>query len=340
MSDKILFLTTADINNPSTGADRRSKNIYEGLNEEFDVELLTYGENIAYPSFEALAPFNLRYFSRLLSIVEEKNYDYIFVSRIGAATYGLIASRLSGAKLIFDDHNVEHQLELSQGNYLRFLYSYLTERRMCKKADLVITTSEKDRKKLQRWIKNESLVVANGYDSEKFNTENWREGEGALFFGNMNYQPNQEALEIISEQIAPELEKEDIKVKIAGPNSKSYEELFEENENVQILGFVEDIAETIKDSKVVIVPLKTGSGTRLKIIESLACGKPVVSTPKGAEGWSNLNNLTITDKDKISDSTAEVLQKNSIKKPKQVEKYSWTSQTQILKDQLRSGKYE
>jgi len=71
---------------------------------------------------------------------------------------------------------------------------------------------------------------------------------------------------------------------IAGRGSTEAARKFATVGNLKAAGWVEDISELIAASDVVIVPIESGGGTRFKILEALAAGVPVLSTPKGAEG--------------------------------------------------------
>jgi glycosyltransferase involved in cell wall biosynthesis len=68
--------------------------------------------------------------------------------------------------------------------------------------------------------------------------------------------------------------------------------------NVEIIGEVDDALKFINDHSIMIVPLFSGSGIRIKIIEGMACGKTIISTTIGAEGihYTNLQDILIADK--------------------------------------------
>jgi glycosyltransferase involved in cell wall biosynthesis len=153
--------------------------------------------------------------------------------------------------------------------------------------DVVALTSEEDARQFGSDIRSKAVIVANGFDSDVFHRKECDTKNRVLFFGNMSYEPNQEAVEAIGNNIAPALAERcpETAIHIAGPNCSKIQDAVANNNNVEVVGLVDEIAPYIRESKVVIVPLETGSGTRLKIIESLACGTFVVSTEKGAEGW-------------------------------------------------------
>ena len=100
-----------------------------------------------------------------------------------------------------------------------------------------------------------------------------------VFAGTMNYFPNTDALETIVTWIAPALPEVDFV--LVGKEPPGQRPL---PDNVSFTGFVQDTKEHISRASVAICPLRFGEGTRVKILEFMALGKPVVSTTKGAEG--------------------------------------------------------
>lgn len=113
-----------------------------------------------------------------------------------------------------------------------------------------------------------------------------------LFMGLLSYFPNKDAVDIICNKIAPFLGNE-VKFLIIGKNPP----IIKHPDNVEFLGYVDDIKKYVLQSDVCISPLRYGSGTRFKILEYLAMGKPVISTSKGAEGidYTNMKNIIIED---------------------------------------------
>ncbi|MFC5368574.1 glycosyltransferase family 4 protein [Salinirubrum litoreum] len=303
---RVLFVTTNDIYDPIRGCDRRSAQLCGNLPAEWHVDSISYNKSdgpgrpespprtiengerhvrLDYPDSGALAPFNPTVLSTLRSFGRE--YDLIVSSSVGSSVYGVAASYYTGGELIVDVHNVEDDLSLAIGDYQRFLFSRVFGRLALLRASLVAPTSETDMAQLPASVREKSVVVANGFDAEMFYRDDTEPDDRVLFFGNMSYEPNAEAVEVIADEIAPRLAEThpELEIHLAGPDCEEITEIVAGLDNVVVAGLVDDIASYIRESRVVIVPLLTGSGTRLKIIESLACGTPVVSTPKGAEGW-------------------------------------------------------
>jgi glycosyltransferase involved in cell wall biosynthesis len=125
-----------------------------------------------------------------------------------------------------------------------------------------------------------------------------RENEGQrsriLFVGNPSHPPNADAVRLICQIIAPR-SSGNYQFIITGKNPHA----INPPENVQFVGYVRDIRETIAGADICIAPIRSGSGTRLKILEYMAMGKPVIATSKGAEGIEFTEGLNIIIEDEI-----------------------------------------
>lgn len=366
---EILFLTTNDVSDPVRGCDRRSAQLLEHLPQAWRVDAISYDKSsqatesdtptsdagtstsspnggklrrsghveLPYPPMSSVAPFNPTVYRQLRRF--DGDYDVVVASAVGAVLYGLVASVLHGAALVVDVHNVDHRLSLQIGDYPRYLYSRVFGAMALRRADAVLVTSEEDAEAFGADVRQKATVVANGFDADVFYRSDSETEDRVLFFGNMSYEPNREAVEEIGVEIAPELAKRrpDTEIHIAGPNSESVGEYVADCDNVKVVGLVDDIASYVRSSSVVIVPLRSGSGTRLKIIESLACGTPVVSTPKGAEGWpDSWQNLTLAPIETFPEAVGAATEAGyEDSEYDAVMAYSWERQCERFVDVLR-----
>lgn len=115
-----------------------------------------------------------------------------------------------------------------------------------------------------------------------------------LFVGTLSHPPNAEAVRLICQNIAPQ-SPHNYQFMIVGKNPHA----FRHPENVQFTGYVNDVKQTIAESDICIAPIRSGSGTRLKILEYMVMGKPVIATSKGAEGIEYTDGLNIVIEDTI-----------------------------------------
>ena len=110
--------------------------------------------------------------------------------------------------------------------------------------------------------------------------------EAIVFSGNMEYHPNFTAVRFFRQNIWPQLrERWPLLVwRLVGSNPAAVRRFTEGDGRIEVAGSVADAVSELARSRVAVVPLLTGSGTRLKILEAWAAGLPVVSTTLGAEG--------------------------------------------------------
>jgi len=163
------------------------------------------------------------------------------------------------------------------------------ERNAVRKFQHVIAVSQHDRSLMEVWVEGARItVVPTGVDLEQYRPEFRREAAPTLnvvFVGAMDWEPNVDAMQYFCDQIWPGVLSElpGAKLRIVGRNPGS-RTLALASSSIEVTGRVPSVAEYLRDAAVVVVPLRIGGGTRLKIYEAMAAGRAVVSTSIGAEG--------------------------------------------------------
>jgi glycosyltransferase involved in cell wall biosynthesis len=155
------------------------------------------------------------------------------------------------------------------------------------KFDHVVAVSEYDRKLMAEVPDERISVVPTGVDFEKFAAREPHAGNDpiVIFTGAMDWEANIDGIRFFCREIWPTVLSEvpQAKLQVVGrepdPRVKSLASI-----SVQVTGTVPSILEYLRAAAVVIVPLRVGGGTRLKIYEAMAMGKAIVSTSIGAEG--------------------------------------------------------
>jgi polysaccharide biosynthesis protein PslH len=277
-----------------------------------------------------------------------KNYppDLILAHHLWAGVHSLLCSRLLKVPFILDNHNVEF-VRFQRMNSPLWTGVWLLERLICSMADSVQCVSEVDRAIL---ISSFALppdrvhVVENGVNVSAYanctvDTVAFSRSLGLkptdrliLFYGSLTYQPNLDAAKMLIEEIAPRLAQMGVQgqVLIIGHGNPPITSMnVSDSLTVHHLGFVEDLLSYLKSADVVAVPLLAGSGTRFKILESIASRRPVVTTTIGAEGLdldACAPFLTVHDQwDDFASALATVENPASAQlSPAFLEKYDWS----------------
>ena len=218
----------------------------------------------------------------------------------------------SCSKILFT-HNVEGQIWKRHAKYcsnplwrLAFWKESIelnrAERRYLPEADLVLAVSQPDLDHFATFIQRDKLrLIPTGVDTEYFrHISNEEEPNRVVFTGSMDWMPNEEGVINFLKEIWPRVVefKPDISFTIVGRNpSDKLRKLAASNHQVVVTGFVEDIRPYLNQCAVYVVPLLSGSGTRIKIFEAMASGKAIVSTTLGAEGLPIVDGETVLLRD-------------------------------------------
>jgi glycosyltransferase involved in cell wall biosynthesis len=198
------------------------------------------------------------------------------------------------------DHDVSYLkcLRIGQGSKNLFLKVFLLfeslklkrlESEIFRQVDLGITVSEVDREILQELCpEGKFFVVENGVDTRKFiPDESQIESNTLLWIGGFNQLPNREGIYYFLEEVYPEIKERmpDVKLEIIGGGvTERLRRMANTDASINLLGYVEDPLPHIQRASVFIVPILSGSGTRLKLLEAMATGKAIVTTSIGCEG--------------------------------------------------------
>ncbi len=223
-------------------------------------------------------------------------YDAVMFESMLIADYRLPV----GIKTIIDQHNVEH--ELYQRAYeqqrigLRKWYNWCeyrlvrrAELERCRKADLVVVTSERERVIMRDLLPDTRIeVVRSGLNIEAYGeTDATPEVPHQIVFtGTMNYFPNADAAHFFARECWPLIREQvpDASCQFVGRNPPPSVQRLAELPGITVTGAVPDVRPYLAASAVAIAPLRIGSGTRVKILEAFAMRKAVVSTTVGYQG--------------------------------------------------------
>ena len=269
--------------------------------------------------------------------------------------------------VVIDTHDVAYdlmrQVSRSEGSLGRRAYAALNwrklwreERRAYREADGICVCSEADGARVLSDAPGARVaVIPNAADVDFFKpraSDPQPDGRTVLFFGLLSTFPNQDGVFFFLRDIWPLIQarRPDARCKIVGGHPPAALKAFA-GPSVEVTGLVEDLRPHLAAAAVIVVPLRLGSGTRLKIVEAMAMGKPVVSTRLGAEGIEAVpgRDLLIADKpDAFASAVVELLDdpQRAVRlgesgRALAVERYSWSAATLALErffaDVVRNG---
>jgi glycosyltransferase involved in cell wall biosynthesis len=244
-------------------------------------------------------------------VLEGFKPDLIIFEELWLYPY-LTAFKCQEFQIILDNHNVEAPLFIEQQSTSKDLREKIRssitfnkikaiEHDFIQRVDQVWSCSDIDTYRFKNLygdsITSKLKVVPNGLDvnyydpvrlDDCYSTNSCSEESNTLIFiANFGYLPNQVAAQFLTEKIFPELQKIYPNCRLILAGSSPTSEMLaaaQQNPSIVVAGRVPDTRPFIAQASVVIVPLLQGGGTRLKILEAFAAGRPVVSTTKGAEG--------------------------------------------------------
>jgi polysaccharide biosynthesis protein PslH len=275
--------------------------------------------------FFSLEPYTaVRFVSKtfqheLIQLLKDISFDIIQLEGLYLCPYIPVIRKFSEATIVLRAHNIEAEIwertaAASKGFkkwYLRNLSSRMRkfELKWINRYDLLIPITERDGNQLNRMGNTKPwLVTPAGIEFESLRTSGEKVEFPSLFhIGSLDWMPNQEGLIWFLDTCWDE-----IRIKypllrffIAGRNAPEWLITRLKRPGVVFMGEVEDAAAFIQSKAVMVVPLFSGSGMRIKIIEGMACSKAIISTSIGAEG------LRVTDNENImiADQPAEFIRK-------------------------------
>jgi len=196
-------------------------------------------------------------------------------------------------------HNLEYMIlkrYLShESNPLKLAYGWLETQKVrrwesdaCFHADYVMCCSKHDKELIRELCPRVPIsVVPNIVDVNNYSPTTDVDESVLIYQGGLDWYPNRDAVEYLVFEILPILRRlvPDCRVIVPGRNpSPAFRPQFESIPYVSFTGTVSDMRREIAKAAVSVVPLRIGSGTRMKILEAAAMGKPIVSTTLGAEG--------------------------------------------------------
>ena len=236
---------------------------------------------------------------KLIEILKQNTFDIIQLETLYLAPYIDTIREYSNARIVMRARNVEHEIweritRNTESNIRKFYLAYLTRKLKAYEIgqftayDYLVTLTERDLKQFKdKGYINGASSAPIGFDTQiyPYSKPSFGPEMSLCFIGSLDWVPNMEGLEWFLSKCWPSIHARwpKITLHIAGRNTP-LSMLNMKLPNVTIHGEVADAAEFINKHAVMIVPLFSGSGMRVKIVEGMILGKVIITTTLGKEG--------------------------------------------------------
>lgn len=248
---------------------------------------------------------------KLQSVLSASDYDCILVESLYMMPYVKTIRGKSKAVIVYRAHNIENliwrRLADKSGFFLKKMYLKVLadrleryEKEVIQLVDAIVPLTLQD----ETWFRNKGYggrmhVVPVGVSVEDYVIHDMgSDSKTAFHLGSMDWMPNVEGVEWLLYQVWPKVLElvPDAKLYLAGKGMPDTI-IDQATDNIVVTGYVDDLLQFFNGKQVMLVPLFSGSGMRVKIIEGMAAGRTVISTSIGAEGieYTNGMNILIAD---------------------------------------------
>ncbi len=274
--------------------------------------------------YKPLLDFNL--WVKSMYVARKEKIDIVQAEFPAFSIPALFSKLMARVPSVLVEHNVEYFRirETSKPSKLGNFILKLIEKVACKISDSVVSITSDDKVRLEKLgIDDEKIhIIPHGVNLNDFINVDQKyiksfyelNGTVLFFHGVLVYPPNKEAARIITNKIMPSLKKMENKYSAMIVGDYPPKEL--KHEDVVFTGVVKDLPKYIDACDIAIVPLTAGGGMRMKILEYFAAKKPVISTPKGAEGFdvTDGKELILAEIDEFPDKIEELNNSKKLQK--------------------------
>lgn len=255
--------------------------------------------------------YNHEFNSLLQNTLTNNHFDYVIVESLFMSPYLNTIRQFSDAKVILRSHNIEFTIwetlsKNEKNSFKKFYINHLAKRlkkyelKIGEKFDAIIPISLNDEEFYKKRYPSKCIkTIYCGVSNQLLECNSNPEFTSSIYhLGSMDWLPNIEGINWFLKEIWPVIHKENKQIKCYLAGRKMPDSILKQNnESLIVESYIDDSTSFQLKHNIMIVPLLTGGGVRIKILEGLALGKVIVTTPKGAEGLNlkSGKNILIAD---------------------------------------------
>jgi len=264
------------------------------------------------------------------SLIIIEGASWIFYSFIVLFSFKLL---LPHSKVVYISHSIESEIRKKYSNIIIYYLTKFLERLVFKYSFISTSVSRIEKDKIKKLYNHETILYPNAITLENQSKKGAIKEDYIIYCGSYKYRPNKNAIDYLNNKIMPTLLKKIPNLKLiltGGGFTKNLPWII----NKEIVP-KKDLYNLIYYSKCMCVPLKFGSGTRIKIIEALSIGAIVISTKKGIEGIELKNKnppFIVNDTNLLLDTIYKVIKNNRNLRKKSMNDKSYYSKKYSMKN--------
>lgn len=284
------------------------KTHYQSVYKDTDTSIFGALSNLFSSESYFVSRFYFKeYELQLIETLNKHTFDIIQIEGVFMASYIPTIKKYSNAKIVLRSHNIEHQIWerhlVSEKNALKKFYLTIQNNRLkkfeldaIKHVDAVVTITDEDKKgieKIDATKKVQTCLTGINLNTYTFISKP-KKTNTVFHFASMDWMPNIEAVDWLLKDVWQEVLKvlPDAKLILAGRGMPDKFKKLNDH-SISIIENVESSKELYETYDIMLVPLWSGSGLRIKLVEGLAYGKAIVTTSIGAEGIPYKNGLDV-----------------------------------------------
>lgn len=279
-------------------------------------------------------PYNIErfiasnYSLKLKELIRLNSFDIIQLEGIYLTPYINIIKELTISPIVYRAHNIEHEiwhrLTINETNWFKLKYFSLLSNRLLKievdlkhQVDALVAITKRDEHWfLSHGFEKPSISLPMGYSTDQLSANRNTSINEPCFLGSLDWKPNQEGIAWFIDHVWPLIMKElpNLNLHVAGRNAPaSILSKISKEKNIIFHGEVENSQSYLLKYPILVVPILSGSGMRVKIVEGMMLGSIVVTTTIGIEGIDAINHEHAIIVDAPTDFAREIIE--LIRKP-------------------------